>query len=145
MNWPKYFALPFRLSLSAMLFLSACGGDGGEGNRNDGTGGTGPDGGTNQQPMAVTGPDLDTSRLFVVTLDGSESSDPDGDALTYTWTQTEGPDATDGSGTLSGASPTFEAPAEVGTLVFELLPGVAPLLRRTSVPQLTPLFADRLK
>lgn len=122
MSWFKCFGLPFSLLLSAMLFLSACGGDGGDIDRGTGgTGGTGPDGGTNQQPIAVTGPDQDTSRLFVVTLDGSESSDPDGDTLTYTWTQTEGPDATDGAGTLSGASPTFEAPGEVGTLVFELV------------------------
>ena len=43
-----------------------------------------------------------------VTLDGSGSSDTDGDALTYAWTQTAGTSVTLSSGTA--ASPSFTAP-----------------------------------
>lgn len=49
----------------------------------------------NRAPTAVmTGPSSVTSGRPGVTLDGSGSSDPDGDALTFTWTQTSGPSVT---------------------------------------------------
>ncbi|MEO8092106.1 MAG: hypothetical protein ABI726_05305, partial [bacterium] len=53
-----------------------------------------------------------------VNLDGTGSSDPDGDTLDYAWTQTSGP-----SVSLSGAdtaTPSFTAPVEAATLVFEV-------------------------
>ena len=71
-------------------------------------------------PRAVAGSDQDVNRSTSVTLDGRGSSDPDGQPLTWTWTQVYGPDVTGGSGTLAGATPMFTAPPTVSTLMFDL-------------------------
>jgi hypothetical protein len=42
-------------------------------------------------PIAVAGGNLTVNEHATVTLNGSASSDPDGNALTYQWTQTAGP------------------------------------------------------
>ena len=74
----------------------------------------------NQIPVADAGARQDASRGFTVNLDGSASADPDSDALSFTWRQTHGPDVTGGSGSLLGETPSFTAPNQVGTLIFEL-------------------------
>lgn len=60
----------------------------------------------NKAPVAYAGPDQSVNEKSVYTLDGSVSSDADGDALTYKWTAPNGI-------TLSSSStvkPTFTAP-----------------------------------
>ena len=47
-------------------------------------------GAVNNAPVADAGPDQNPSSGTQVTLNGSGSNDPDGDAITYSWTQTGG-------------------------------------------------------
>ena len=47
-----------------------------------------------QPPTASAGADLEIEVHAVFILDGSASSDPDGDALSYAWTQSAGPSVT---------------------------------------------------
>ena len=44
----------------------------------------------NQVPITEAGPDQTVSETQTVNLDGSKSSDPDGDKLSYNWKQTGG-------------------------------------------------------
>ena len=93
------------LLVSITLTLAACGGGGGDnGNNNNNNGG----GNTNRQPAANAGPDQSVDELSTVTLDGSGSSDADGDTLTYSWAQTAGTTVTLSDSTAQ--MPTFDAP-----------------------------------
>ena len=72
----------------------------------------------NQAPTANAGPDQTVASGAAVNLDGTASTDPDGDALTYAWTQSGGP-----SVTLSGANtatPSFTAPTGPASVTFQL-------------------------
>ncbi len=71
---------------------------------------------TNQAPVAQAGADQTLPAGTTVTLDGSGSFDPDGDALSYTWTQVVGSQVT-----LSGASSaqaSFTAPSVTAPTQF---------------------------
>ena len=75
----------------------------------------------NSAPMANAGADQNIATTTVVTLNGSASSDADGDALSYSWSLTTLPD--DSSATLTdstGASPTFTADVD-GTYIAQLI------------------------
>ena len=76
----------------------------------------------NLAPVADAGADLTFAGGSTVTLDGSASSDPDNDTLTYAWTQTNGPSVS--LSNAAAANPTFIAPASTNvdqTLTFELV------------------------
>jgi Big-like domain-containing protein/K319-like protein len=75
----------------------------------------------NQPPVANAGPDQNVFWGALVTLDGTASSDPEGQPLTYTWTQVRGPDVTDGAGFLTGPQPTFTAPSQNTRIDFSLV------------------------
>ena len=74
-------------------------------------------GGVNRQPLASAGPDAIVTPGAPVTLDGSASSDPDGNPLTYRWTQVGGPEVALSTPTEAVAG--FTAAAD-GTYTFQL-------------------------
>jgi hypothetical protein len=74
---------------------------------------------TDHAPTAVAGSPQTVTTGATVQLDGSGSSDPDGDTLTYAWTQTAGPTVTFSSTTA--VKPTFTAPASATSLTFQLV------------------------
>jgi hypothetical protein len=73
----------------------------------------------NQSPNADAGDDQSVDTGALVTLDGSGSSDPDGDLpLTYYWTQTGGPAVI--LNNPVAVAPTFTAPGDPAVLTFTL-------------------------
>ncbi len=72
----------------------------------------------NRAPVAYAGPDQ-LSRLFgIYTLDGSGSFDPDGDTITFFWSQVDGPAVA--LSNPNGAVTSFEA-TTTGQYIFELV------------------------
>ena len=60
----------------------------------------------NAAPIAIAGPDISVNEGSVVTLDGTGSSDAEGDQLTYEWTAPLGIKLS----STTAAKPTFTAP-----------------------------------
>ena len=98
--------------LVTTLLLSACGGGGGGG---------GATSSANISPTANAGTDQNVTIGTLVTLNGSASSDANGDSLSYSWTLTSKPASS--TATLTGATsvaPTFTADL-AGTYVASLV------------------------
>lgn len=95
----------------ALLTITGCGDSDGGGNS----------GGGNTAPAANAGPDQNIATGSLVTLNGSGSTDADGDTLTYAWSFTSTPGGS--AATLSNATlatPTFTADKD-GTYVLSLI------------------------
>lgn len=69
-------------------------------------------------PIPDAGADQTAASGALVSLDGSGSFDPDGDPLTYEWTQTDGPRV--GLSKADTATPTFTTPKGPAALTFHL-------------------------
>ena len=72
----------------------------------------------NLAPTANAGVDQGVEKKDTIALDGSVSSDPDGDSLTYLWTQVYGEGVSLSDSTVGG--PSFTAPS-AGNYAFELV------------------------
>lgn len=111
------------LILSSVVLMS-CGGGGGGGGSSGGTtppSGGGSGGTQNQAPVASAGDDASlelSSESFV--LDGSGSSDPDGDNLSYSWSISQRPSGSNISLSNSNTESASFTPDLAGDYVFEL-------------------------
>jgi hypothetical protein len=72
----------------------------------------------NAAPVADAGPDRSVESTTSVTLDGSGSTDPNGDLLTFAWSQTGGPAVLIADADQAEAQ--FAAPASGSRLSFTL-------------------------
>ncbi|POP52728.1 PKD domain-containing protein, partial [Zhongshania marina] len=75
----------------------------------------------NSAPTANAGPDQNVTTSFLATLDGSASSDADGDPLSYSWTITSKPSGSASTISFSTDVDAFFTPDRDGQYVFQLI------------------------
>jgi outer membrane protein assembly factor BamB len=108
----RYLCLIGVVALGLMALVGSNGGDGGTETQN---------GEVNTPPVADAGSDQSVQTGSLVTLDGSASTDPDGDTLTYNWTITSRPGGSAVGLSLSNTvNPEF-TPDVDGTYVISLV------------------------
>ncbi|POP53491.1 PKD domain-containing protein, partial [Zhongshania marina] len=104
----------FTLILTATIV--GCGGGGG-----GGTPETPPGSTANSTPTANAGPDQNVTTGTLASLNGSSSSDADGDSLTYLWSTTSKPNGSASSlSSTTAANPQFSADVD-GQYTFQLV------------------------
>ncbi|NLT67873.1 MAG: hypothetical protein GXX84_14820 [Acidobacteria bacterium] len=96
--------------------LTACSGGG---TTSQGSGGSGLVA-RNRAPVAVAGPDQTVQVGGTALLDGSKSSDPDGDSLTYQWTISTKPAGSNASLSDAASAQTSLSPDVKGTYRIQL-------------------------
>ena len=111
---------PIKTSLAccALVFLSACGGGGGGKSSSSSP----PDNSAatiDIRPTAIAGPNQTVTENQLVTLNGADSFDPEGEDLLFQWRQIGGSAVTLTS--ESDDSPSFIAPAGNNILTFQLV------------------------
>jgi hypothetical protein len=92
-------------------------------------------GADNDAPTAVAGIGQTVDEGDLVTLDGTTSSDPEGQSLIFKWTQTSGPTVTLSDDTA--ASPTFTAPEGLSNTAVQFELTVSDGTNRSSVDTIT--------
>nr|BAL59251.1 hypothetical conserved protein [Candidatus Acetothermum autotrophicum] len=75
----------------------------------------------NQPPIANAGPDQTVTVGTLVTLDGSKSSDPDGDPLTFSWSIISQPEGSTATLTDADKAQAKFTPDVVGDYIIELV------------------------
>lgn len=101
---------------SIVVALAACGDSSGNGNAGGSSGG-GDSGGNIGNPPSVTVEPRALGEVGKTVTLAATASDPDGDAISYSWQQDRGEEATNTTG-FDSPMATFSAPDTVDTLVF---------------------------
>lgn len=108
----------FWLALVSVFILASCGGGGGGSSSTS----TPPSASTNRAPIANAGSDMSRNiSANAIALDGSGSSDPDGDALRYRWTIVGQPNGANASLTNEATSTPGLVSAAPGEYEIELI------------------------